>query len=923
MKILIVDDEQKNLLLLNDFMTELGHDVMSAENGKIALEMAIDNPPEIIISDILMPVMDGFKLCYECKKDAKLKNIPFVFYTATYTSEEDKKFAISLGADCFVVKPTSMKNLISIVNEVVKCYKDGKYAQMKHPKIGDETVILKEHFARMSRKLEQKLIQLEQSRQVLQESEEKFRAFTYNAMDAIILMDSKGCISYWNPAAEKIFGYREKDALGKQLYLLLAPKRYYEAYKRVFKEFKERGQRTSIGKSLELQAIKKGGIEFPIELSLSGIHIKGKWNTLWIVRDITDRKQAEDALEKERNLLRTLIDNLPDFIYIKDTESRFVTANNAVTNLMGVAKPDELIGKKDFDFYPKELAGNFYNDEQEIIRSGQAIIQREEPVIDSAGNNRWLSTTKVPLRDNRGKIVGIVGMGRDITDHKQMDMELRKLSLAVEQSPVSIVITDTEGNIEYINPKFTEITGYTYKEIIGKNPRILKSGEHPLEFYKELWDTITSGNEWRGELYNKKKNGELYWEHASISPIKDEEGVIAHFLGVKEDITERKRLEKQLVQSQKMEAIGTLAGGVAHDFNNLLSVIIGYSDFLLTKLDEEDHIAKHIEEIRKAGRRAATLTHQLLAFSRRQALQPILLDLNSVVTEMEKMLQRLIGEDIELITDFEPELRQVKADHGQVEQIIMNLAVNARDAMSYGGKLTIKTENVTIDENYCKIYPYTRPGNFVCLSITDTGIGMDKETISHIFEPFFTTKEVGTGLGLSVIYGIVKQHDGWINVYSEPGQGSSFKVYLQALSVEEKKEAEEKISVQELQGRGERILLVEDDQMLLEFTAGALRENGYKVFTAKTVKEALDLFAREKGDFCLVFSDVVLPDKTGIELIDHLLWKKPELKVLLTSGYLDRKSQWTKIQERGYNFVQKPFTLTDLLQSLKKVITQR
>ncbi len=794
MRVLIVDDEQKNIILLKDFLTGRGHEVMAAENGKIALNMARANPPEIIISDILMPVMDGFKLCQEWKKDTRLKKVPFIFFTATYILEDDKKFALSLGADRFIVKPAPMKELIKIVEEVVTESREGKSDRARRPEITNETAALKEHFARMSGKLEDKLLELEKAREDICESEEKFRAIAHNAIDAIILMNNEECISYWNPAAEKIFGYQGEEAMGRQLHDFLAPKSYHDVFKKGFKSFKETGKGAFIGKSIEIRALRKGGAEFPVELSLSAIKLKGKWNALGIVRDISERKQTEE--------------------------------------------------------------------------------------------------------------------------------ELRKLSAAVEQSQISIVITDARGNIEFINRKFTEVTGYTREEVFGKNVRILKSGEHPTEFYELFWNIITSGKEWQGEFQNKRKDGQLYWEKVSISPIKNTEGVITHFFGVMEDIAEQKHLERQLIQAQKMEAIGSLAGGVAHDFNNLLGVIIGYSDFLLTRIDKQDQTGKFIEEIKKAGHRAASLTDQLLAFSRRQALQPEVLDLNRVVGDIEKMLRRLIGEDINLITDFGPELDPVKADRGQVEQVLMNLVINARDAMAGGGRITIKTENAAIDELYCKIYSYARPGRFVCLSVTDTGTGMDNETISHIFEPFFTTKKEGqgTGLGLSVIYGIVKQHEGWVNVYSEPGEGSVFRVYLTASPVSGEAGAEEEISLKELRGSGERVLLVEDEKMLCEFASGVLRENGYTVFAAKNAEEALNLFEREKGDFHILFSDSVLPDKTGIELVDQLLSRKPGLKVLMTSGYLDKKSQWTIIQEKGFNFIHKPYTLTGLLQALKEAM---
>jgi len=900
-KVLIADDEQKNLILLGDFLKGLGHDVMTVENGKIALEMARANPPEIIISDILMPVMDGFKLCQEWKKDSRLKNIPFIFYTATYILEDDEKFALSLGADRFVVKPAPMKELIKIVEEVFTESRKGKSAATRPPEITDETTILKEHFARMSRKLEDKLFQLEQASQDIYESEEKFRAIANNAMDAIILIDNEGCISYWNPTAEKTFGYKGEEAIGKQMHNLLAPKSHHEAFHKGFKDFKETGKGPAVGKSLELSAVRKEGTEFPIELSLSAVKLKGKWNALGIVRDISERQRTEEEL---KSLAKFPSEN-PNPVFRVAKDGTILYTNQAASALLKAS------GCKD----GKTLPDRLHSSVLDVCNSG---IGKN---IEFKCGERIFSLTFSPIVD-----AGYVNLyGLDVTKRIQAEAELRKLSLAVEESQVSIVITDAGGNIEYTNPKFTEVTGYTREEATGKNPRILKSGEHPPELYKQLWDTITSGKEWRGEFQNKRKDGELYWENASISPIKNTEEVITHFIGVKEDITERKCLEKQLIQAQKMEAIGNLAGGVAHDFNNLLGVIIGYSDFLLTKIDKQDKTSEFIEEIKKAGQRAASLTDQLLAFSRRQVLQPEVLEINTIVSDIEKMLGRLIGEDIELITDFEAEIEPVKADRGQVEQVLMNLVINARDAMTGGGKVTVKTGNAAIDEHYCKAYSYARLGRFVCLSVTDTGIGMDEETISHIFEPFFTTKKegLGTGLGLSVIYGIVKQHEGWINVYSEPGQGSAFSVYFPASPVSKKVGAEEEISLNGLQGRGARILLVEDEEMLLEFTVGVLRENGYTVLAAKNAEEALDLFEREKGDFHLVFSDSVLPDKAGIELVDQLLSRKPDLKVLMTSGYLDDKSRWSIIQEKGYAFLHKPYTLAALLQALEEVIKKR
>lgn len=385
---------------------------------------------------------------------------------------------------------------------------------------------------------------------------------------------------------------------------------------------------------------------------------------------------------------------------------------------------------------------------------------------------------------------------------------------------------------------------------------------------------------------------------------------------------EKEKIQAQLLQAQKMEAIGTLTGGVAHDFNNLLTAIQGYTELAMREVDEADPLYMDLKQVLRAAGRAAGLTRQLLLFSRKQPMELTPLNINQTVDSLLKMLNRLIGEDIAIKTDLEPDLWTVRANEGKIEQVIMNLAGNARDAMPEGGELIIKTENVTLDEDYCKVIPESRPGKFVYLSVADTGVGMDKEILQRIFEPFFSTKEVGTGLGLSVVYGIVKEHEGWINVYSEPGQGSTFKVYLPAFYVEPEDETEETVSLQELRGRGERILLVEDEEGVREFVRRALSENGYVVFEATSAEEALDIFERAKGRFRLVFSDVVLPDESGLQLVDQLLFRKPELRVLLSSGYADQKSQWPVICERGFRFLQKPYALPDLLRAIREAVEQ-
>lgn len=386
---------------------------------------------------------------------------------------------------------------------------------------------------------------------------------------------------------------------------------------------------------------------------------------------------------------------------------------------------------------------------------------------------------------------------------------------------------------------------------------------------------------------------------------------------------EKVKIQAQLLQAQKMEAVGTLAGGVAHDFNNLLTAIQGYIDMTLLEVNTSDRIYKNLEQTSHACAKAANLTRQLLLFSRKQPMEFKALDLNKTVESLLNMLERLIGEDIVINIDLKPDLWTVWADAGNIEQLLMNLAVNAKDAMPEGGTLTIKTENITLEKDFLESIPKARAGKFVCLSVEDTGVGIDKTLIERIFDPFFSTKPPGkgTGLGLSVVYGIVEQHKGWVNVYSELEHGSAFKVYLPADSVVLKDEPEKKTSLEELKGYGERVLLVEDEGAVREFAMKALSKNGYTVFEAASAEEALEIFKRENGQFHLVFSDIVLPDKSGVELVDQLLSINPEISVLLSSGYSDDRSQWPLIREKGLQFLQKPYALPDLLQAIRTAVS--
>ena len=515
-----------------------------------------------------------------------------------------------------------------------------------------------------------------------------------------------------------------------------------------------------------------------------------------------------------------------------------------------------------------------------------------------------------------------------ILERRQSEEKLRKLSLAVDQSPASIVMTDRNGNIEYVNPAFYRVTGCTSEDMVGKNLRDLKAGMVSAEEYQLLWETITGGKTWQGEFCSKSKSGELVWESACIAPVYDDIGIISHFVAIEENITERKREEKekaklegQLFQAQKMESIGRLAGGVAHDFNNMLTVILGHANLALMTMEPSQPLYTGMEEIRKAAERSADLTRQLLAFARKQAITPKVLNLNEAVAGVLNMLQRIIGERIHLTWQPAVELWPVKVDPSQIDQVLANLCVNARDAVSDVGKITIETENRIFDKNYCAVHPDTRPGEYVRLSVSDDGSGMNKEILSQIFEPFFTTKGPGegTGLGLAMVYGIVKQNNGFINVYSEPGMGTTFTVYLprhEAAVVQERPQG----LVEPVPRGQETILLVEDEPAILKITSLMLENLGYTVITTNTPSEAIRLVAEYVGEIHLLLTDVVMPEMNGRDLAKELASLCPHIKALFMSGYTSNVIAHHGVLDDSVNFIQKPFTSQDLATKVREVL---
>ena len=822
-RVLIVDDREENRHLLNTLLKSNGYEVESACHGAEALDKARQNPPQLIISDLLMPRMDGYTLLRQCKADDQLKRIPFVVYTATYTDPKDKQLALSLGADAFILKPAEPADFIARISQVVAAAASGEKTVIQRP-----------------------------------------------ASAA--------------PARIPIAIPEEEEAKNLRLYSEVLIHKLEDKTEELDKANRE------------------------------------------LQRDIAEHKQMQKRLGESERKARAIFDLSFGFIGLLTPDGSLVEANRSALDFAGVQLSD-VVGKP---FWETPWWAHS-TDEQERIRAavrtaaGGELVRFETTHLATDGAPHTIDFSLKPLKDEAGRVVLLIPQGRDITERKRAEEAHARLATAVEQAAEAIVITDTSGQILYVNPAFEKTSGYPRQEAVGRNPRMLKSGKHDSAFYHQMWDSVGQGKVWSGRIINKKKSGALYEEEVTISPIRDSAGKIINYVAVKRDVTQEVALEEQLRQVQKMESIGQLAGGVAHDFNNILVVIQGNASLLLDAKNLSEADVDLAKQIINAAERAAGLTRQLLVFGRKQVMQPAHLNLNQVVGNMTKILQRILGEDIALRSDYTPILPLVYADAGMVEQILLNLAVNARDAMPSGGRLMIATASKAIGQEYALQNPAATPGQCVCLSVSDTGCGIPPEHLSHIFEPFFTTKEIGkgTGLGLATVYGIVKQHRGWIEIDSQVGKGTTFRIYLPAARDVTAKQKTTAVTT-ELPRGDEVILIVEDEQAVRLLVGNLLQRCGYTALLAVSGIEALNLWEQHKDEIQLLLTDMVLPDgMMGRELAEKLKGEKPQLKVVFTSGYSASVVGKGPSLVEGVNFLQKPYHPQKLAQTVRDCLDQK
>jgi PAS domain S-box-containing protein len=754
------------------------------------------------------------------------------------------------------------------------------------------------------------------------QKERDFIAALFDTVAALVVVfDPQGRIVRLNHAFEETTGYTLNEVKGQYFWdYFVVPEEKEKARDR-FKNLRSsrfpETQKTLVTKDGERRLIswsyttltdKDGQVEY---LICTGINV-------------TDRKKAEDLLRESEKRYKMLFESAPDAILIMEAAGekagQIVAANEAAAAMHGytvveildlnIAALDPGANPEPFSrWMSRILAGEWIKEEIAHRRKDGSLF----PVEFHAG--------LMELEDHKY----ILAFDRDISERKRSEEALQEahqtLQALIQAAPLAIVVMDAEGKVRMWNPAAEHMYGWTEGEILGRPlPMVPKD---KAEESKELLKKVLSGESLHGrELRRRKKDGSPIDISVFTAPLYDAHGQINAIMALNLDITESKKLKEQLLQSQKMEVVGRLAGGLAHDFNNLLTAITGYSELVLNFMDDDNPLRKDVAEIRKAGDRAASLTRQLLAFSRKQVLQPKVLDLNLTVESMGNMLKRLLPSDINLVISSEPNLGRVMADPGQIEQVILNLAVNARDAMPRGGRLSIATANVDLKESQTRRLMDVEPGPYVMLTMSDTGCGMDPETKSHIFEPFFTTKEIGkgTGLGLSTVYGIVKQSGGHIYVHSKPEKGATFKVYLPRISSALEPVAQVfPHSTSQYRGR-ETILLVEDEAGVRQLVSTILQGHGFTVLEASHGNDALKLSSRHQGPIHLVLTDMVMPGMGGQELAERLKPMHPDLKVLFMTGYGEHAKLQQDTPNQEIFFLQKPFKAHGLLQRVRELL---
>lgn len=947
-KLLIVDDDEQGLYVLETLLKDQGYDVRTARNGAQALEKARFDPPDLVVSDILMPVMDGFTLCSQWKKDKQLNRIPFIFYTATYTDPRDRSVALKLGVERFILKPLEPELFLKILQEVIAESRTsaGPAESMQQP--GEENAYFREYNEALIRRLENKVVELESAydaieremadrktaEEALRESERRLMEIVNFLPDATFAVDRKGIVIAWNRTMEDITGVMAEEVLGKGDYEYALP---FSGIRQPMLIDLVFGPDEEIEK--QHRFIKREGdvIHVEADIPLKGqMHVlSGKARPLYdskgkitgaieSIRDITERIDAEEALLASEQRYRQLLDSVTDYIFTTKISEGYPVATihgQGCAAVTGYTSDDydrnqflwyDMIHPEDRDLVTKYA---------KIAIRGRTAHPLEHRIIHKNGTIRWVRNTMVPRYDQQGSLVACDGLVSDITERKRAEEALKaseeKYRNIFENASEGIFQSTPAGRYLSANPALARMYGYgSPAELMESISDMAHEVYVSVEDYNRLHTMLEEGISVDGyEIELRRKDGNRIWVSMAARAVHRPADDLLYYEGTVVDITERKRLEAQLLQSQRMEAIVQLAGGIAHDFNNFLSVIMGFSGMLRMKMDEDDPRLNYVNQISSASEKAAVLTQSLLAFSKKQAIELKPQKLNGILRNIEKLLKRLLHEDIELILNLPEKETAILADVAQLDQVLLNLATRARQVMQRGGRLRIAVEKAKLDGEFMRCHGFGQPGDYAIISVADNGIGMDDTTIERIFEPFSAGPE--TGLALSTVYGIVKQHNGYIEVSSTPDRGTIFFIYLPEIKVEPSKK--DTISRQAVGGT-ETILVAEDNEDLRRLIRKVLRAKGYQVVEAVDGTDAVNRFIEHQDKIDMLLLDVVMPNLSGKETLDRIRDSKSSMRVLFVSGY-----DGDIIIDKGVNtdvshYIAKPFEPDELLNKVRQIL---
>ena len=763
-------------------------------------------------------------------------------------------------------------------------------------------------------------------------SERSVRAIIETALDGVISTDDHGVVTGWNAHATDIFGWSSDETVGRSLVDLVVPEHLRDLVRAKIASHAH-GDHAGWSARFETPAVARSGREFAVEVSVVRLDSSAGPNRTGtgpafsaFVRDIDDRRKAEDAIRDGERRLRQIIDLVPHYIFAKDAEGRFLLANRAVAEVYGTTV-DKLIGKTDADFVksPTEVE-RFRRNDLEVMSGGTQRLVVEERVTDPAGVEHVVSTIKIPFIFSGTDARAVLGVATDVTERTQNAQrirdEKRRLRQIIDLVPHFIFAKDLDGRFLLVNQAVAEAYGTTVEQLLGRcDADFAKSTAEVAHFRADDIEVMRGGRPKNipEETITDAHGNERILQTVKIPFTFSGTGSPA-VLGVSTDITDRKRAEERFIQAQKMEGLGRLAGGIAHDFNNLLTAILGYAQLLAVDAAAGPTVRRDVNAIRSAAERAAALTRQLLTFARRQRTETRVIDLNDLTLDLDKLLRRVLGADIELVTVVGDGPAPVEADPGQLEQVLVNLAVNARDAMPSGGRIVLSIHDLSKDETPPEARGQVMPGPAIEISVEDTGVGMTKDVLDRAFEPFFTTKGpgVGTGLGLATSYGIVKQFGGHIWGESEPGRGTTFHIVLPRSP---KRTTRTRLDDERPAPRGgETVLVVDDDGIVLDVSVRSLEASGYRVLSATTATAALALAEAHQGPIDLLLADIVMPGLSGPEVAERVLSTRPLTRVLYVSGYHETPLPPSGPLSGGGEILAKPFTPASLARKVREVL---